>query len=192
MIDIEIFITSEFVEDGELIEGNDDLFWAVMGGSPGNYGILTHVRIRPLHDKDYPDSRMMKFSTSYTPEKHWALQTILAEMSSDLELPRNLDYALTIMGSNVPNFAGARFFDMAKSAGMHFLFKLCLLKVTITGRQLNEDEEMMHRHGEEYGDGVVWAEEGSGSFFHLMEGNVPASILNRPQNSSITVYVKVR
>ena len=51
---------------------------------------------------------------------------------------------------------------------------------------------MMHRNGEEYGDGVLWAEEGSGSFFHLMEGNVLASILNGPQNFRITVYVKVR
>ena len=116
--------------------------------------------------------------------EHRALQTISAEMSSDPELPRHLDYCLTIMGRNVPNFAGARFFDMADSAGRYFQ-KSLLLKNTITGKQLNEDQEMMHRHGEEYGDGVVWAEEGSGSFYHLMDGNVPVSVLDRPLNSRI-------
>ena len=58
-------------EGVELIKNNDELFWAVMGGSPGNFGILTHVTFRPLHDKDYPDSRMMKFTIPYTAkERH--------------------------------------------------------------------------------------------------------------------------
>ena len=38
----------------ETSEENNDLFWAVMGGSPGNYGIITHYIFQPLHDKDYP------------------------------------------------------------------------------------------------------------------------------------------
>ena len=51
---------------------------------------------------------------------------------------------------------------------------------------------MMHHHGEKYGDGVAWAEEGEGSFYNLMDGAVPASIMDRPLNSRVTVWVKVR
>ena len=47
-------------------------------------------------------------------------------------------------------------------------------------------------HGEEYGDGVPWAEEGQGSFYYLLDGAVPASIMDRPLNSRVTVWVKVR
>ena len=90
----------------------------MIGGSPGNYGILTHVRIRPLHDKDYPDSRMMKFITRYTPEKHRALQTIHSEMSGDPELPKNFQFKITIMGRRTPAFSGAKFFDLTIAKGM--------------------------------------------------------------------------
>ena len=70
---VDRFVCSELAkkEGVELIKNNDELFWAVMGGSPGNFGILTHVTFRPLHDKDYPDSRMMKFTIPYTAkERH--------------------------------------------------------------------------------------------------------------------------
>ena len=114
------FLTSELVGADQLIPGNDDLFWAVMGGSPGNFGILTHVRIRPLHDKDYPDSRMMHFMTEYTPEKHHALESILAEMNGDPELPKNFNFCLTIMGPQVPMFHGPKVFEKMNKAGTSF------------------------------------------------------------------------
>ena len=72
------------------------MFWAVLGGSPGNFGILTHIQIRPLHDDDYPDSRMMKALTPYTKDKLEKCLQILAEMSDDENLPRNFDYSVTV------------------------------------------------------------------------------------------------
>ena len=111
------FPPSEFASADQWIDGNDDLFWAVMGGSPGNFGILTHVRVRPLHDKDYPDSRMMHAMTDYTPEKHRALESILAEMSSDPELPKNYNYMLTIMGPQPPLFDGPKVFEKKIESG---------------------------------------------------------------------------
>ena len=90
-------LNSEVVSADQLIPGNDDLFRAVMGGSPGNFGILTHVRIRPLHDKDYPDSRMMKFLTDYTPDSHRAVTAVLAEMTGKTELPQNYNYGVTVI-----------------------------------------------------------------------------------------------
>jgi len=164
---------SEFAT-GDQIAGNDDLFWAVLGGSPGNFGILTHVRIRPLHDKDYPDSRMMMFITPYTPEKHRALQTIHSEMSGDPELPKNFQFMITIMGRKIPTFSGAEFFDLSIEEG----------------KELNEDEKMMHMHGEQYGDGVPWAEEGKGSVFFMMDGEIPVNMTKSAPFSPILVYVK--
>ena len=111
------FPPSEFASANQWIDGNDDLFWAVMGGSPGNFGILTHVRIRPLHDKDYPDSRMMHAMTDYTPEKHRALESIWAEMSSDPELPRNYNCTLTILGPQSPMFDGPKIFEKKIKSG---------------------------------------------------------------------------
>ena len=100
-----------------MIPGNDDLFWAVLGGSPGNFGVLTHVRLRPHHDKDHPDSRMMYLFTPYTPEKHAALESIMAEMSDNKSLPSDFNYAVTILGKTVPGFHGPKYFNLREASG---------------------------------------------------------------------------
>ena len=94
------------------------MFWAVLGGSPGNFGILTHVRLRPRHDKDYPDSRMMNFATHYSPEKHHALESIKAEMSGDKSLASDYNYMITIMSCKNPLFHGPKYFNLKKASGI--------------------------------------------------------------------------
>jgi hypothetical protein len=37
-----------------------DLFFAVLGGSPGNFGIVTRVYLNLLHDSDHPNARGLK------------------------------------------------------------------------------------------------------------------------------------
>ena len=96
---------------------NDELFWAVMGGSPGNFGILTHVTLRPLHDRDYPDSRMMKFTTPYTADKHRKLEVLMAEINDEVDLPRNYDLMYTIMGKRVPAGTRPKFFELIEEGG---------------------------------------------------------------------------
>ena len=56
------------------------------------------------------------------------------------------------------------------------------------GKKLNEDEEMMHNYGEQYGDGVEWAEKGQGSLYYLMNGRLPSSTVSVEQ---ILVYFTV-
>ena len=106
---IYIFLSySDIANPEDLIDGNDDLFWAVMGGSPGNFGILTHILYRPLHDEDYPNSRMMKAVTKYSKEKHIALETIMAELTKDEELPKNYGFLFTILGPRFTSLLGPR------------------------------------------------------------------------------------
>ena len=113
-----------------LIDGNDDLFWAVMGGSPGCFGVVTHVLFCPMHDKDYPDSRMMKTMTLYTQEKHQKLEQLLAEAADDPDFPRNFDCTITVMTDRSLSFETKDSFEKR-------------------GETLNLDEYMMFQHPEQ-------------------------------------------
>ena len=126
-------------QDVENYNYNDDLFWAVMGGSPGNYGILTHLEIRPLHDKAYPSSHGMKATTYYTKEKLEKCVQVMAEMSDNQELPGNFDYCITVMTD-------------AKNS---FYFKQYMQNEN----ELTLDEKMLLHYPEQYADGIPWAEE---------------------------------
>src|SRR5207237_3938654 len=39
---------------------NPELFYAILGGSPGNFGVLTHFTIEVHRDSDYNGSRGLK------------------------------------------------------------------------------------------------------------------------------------
>jgi hypothetical protein len=150
------FAPKDLEPDCKLSKENNDLFWAVLGGSPGNFGILTHVLISPLHDEDYPDSRMMKVLTTYTKDKLENCLQILAEMSDDDNLPRNFDYSVTVF----------------TNSSMAFYTKHAYEHSNKTHEALNLDEKMILDYPEQYGDGVPWAEEGklatTGRPVHLM------------------------
>ena len=126
--------------DAATVEENDDLFWAVLGGSPGNYGVLTHLHVRPFHDDDYPDSRGMKVYTPYTKEKLEKCAQILAEMSDNSEFPRDFDYGIIVLT------------DITNSFYFHNAFKH-------EKENLGIDAKMMLEYPEQYGDGVPQAED---------------------------------
>jgi hypothetical protein len=131
---------------------NDDLFWAVMGGSPGNYGVLTHLQMRPLHDDKYPDSRAMRVFTPYTKEKMDKLLQVMTEMSDDPDFPRNFDYCLNLQTDIENSFYFKRGFEVK--------WVLEDGRWVKEGQTLTRDEEMLLYHPEQYTDGVPWAEEG--------------------------------
>ena len=64
------------------------------------------------------------------------------------------------------------------------------------GKKLNEDEAMMYRHGDEYGDGVPWAANGTGSLYHMVDGLgpfwiIPETILKIFMKPQILIYFSV-
>eukprot|EP00978_Attheya_sp_CCMP212_P018876 scaffold52172_cov48-Attheya_sp.AAC.1 len=58
-------------------EDDKDLYWAVLGGSPGAFGVTTNLIFHPLKDADYPNSTGWATGTLHTPEKMKAVLAIL-------------------------------------------------------------------------------------------------------------------
>ncbi|KAG9244444.1 hypothetical protein BJ878DRAFT_69493 [Calycina marina] len=81
-------------------ESDLELFSALLGGSPGNLGIITHITLKVHRDKDYSGSRGIKALYWYDPNTLERLLTILAAMSDDVDFPRNYDLCLSVLSSS--------------------------------------------------------------------------------------------
>ena len=60
--------TKKTVAVDSAVQADRDLFFAVLGGGPGNYGIVTHITIRPRKDTDHKYSRALKQVIPYDPK----------------------------------------------------------------------------------------------------------------------------
>eukprot|EP01038_Epipyxis_sp_PR26KG_P016445 gene16445-22428_t len=74
-----------------------ELFYAAFGGSPGNFGIVTHLIMEPLKDEDYPNSRALNYFGLYDRKTVDNLLTKMTQMADDDELPRDVDYTVTVI-----------------------------------------------------------------------------------------------
>ncbi|CAG8668777.1 17641_t:CDS:2, partial [Racocetra fulgida] len=81
---------------------DQDLFFAVLGGSPGNFGVLTHVTLDVFRDEDYPNSRGLRAEYPYSRQRLKALLDIMVEMVEDENFPADYDYCITV--SSEPKF----------------------------------------------------------------------------------------
>lgn len=77
-----------------------ELFHALLGGSPGNLGVVTHFTLKVHLDRDYAGSYGFKSLYWYTPETLNRLTDIAVEMAEDEDLPRNYDYIINITSSS--------------------------------------------------------------------------------------------
>ena len=85
----------------EVTKSNDpELFWALLGGSPGNLGVITHFTLRVHRDRDYEGSMGMKALYWYDPQTLERLVNILVEMSDDPDFPRNYDFCISVLSSS--------------------------------------------------------------------------------------------
>jgi hypothetical protein len=90
--------------EGEIREvtraASPELFYGILGGSPGNFGVLTHFTIEVNRDSDYKGSRGLKALYWYDPKTLKRLLDILVEMSDDENFPRNYDLCVSVLSSS--------------------------------------------------------------------------------------------
>ncbi len=73
-----------------------ELFWAVFGAGPGNFGVLTHITVRPGRDEDHPDSRAYRRVVPYEKGRDAWLLVELGEIVQEFErAPRGYDICIT-------------------------------------------------------------------------------------------------
>lgn len=85
----------------EITKASDpELFYAFLGGSPGNLGVLTHFTIEVNRDSNYQGSRGMKVLYLYNPKILKRLLDILVKMSDDENFPRNYDLCVSVLSSS--------------------------------------------------------------------------------------------
>ncbi len=85
-----------------------DLYWAVLGGSPGAFGIVTRVFFRPLRDADHTRSRGLKFLVPYDNNRLRSVLDVMAELAAEDDLAADHDLTVTVLGAPQVNPPWAR------------------------------------------------------------------------------------
>ncbi|KAG0066329.1 hypothetical protein BGZ92_005361 [Podila epicladia] len=77
-----------------------DLFYAILGGSPGNFGVVTDVTLTVLKDEDYSGSRGFRAVFPYSDATLERLLNVMLDMDDTPSTPGDYDYCLSMM--NMP------------------------------------------------------------------------------------------
>lgn len=81
---------------------NDDVFFAVLGGSKGgDFGIVTHWEFSPLRDADYPNSACYSFMWFWSRDKMQRVVEHLEKLTAlcaSGEIPSDYEFMLSITG----------------------------------------------------------------------------------------------
>ena len=97
----EIFLadgTKKSVAADSRSQADKDLFFAVLGGGPGNYGIVTHITICPLKDSDHQYSRAFKQVIPYDPKCDHNVLVQLFNLVREWEnAPGDYDFCFTVV-----------------------------------------------------------------------------------------------
>jgi hypothetical protein len=100
VVSFEIFLadgTKKTIAVDSPLQADKDLFFAVLGGGPGNYGVVTHITIRPLKDSDHNNARAFKQVIPYDPEvDHGVLVKLFDLVQQWDKAPGDYDFSFTV------------------------------------------------------------------------------------------------
>ncbi|PNP39200.1 hypothetical protein TGAMA5MH_08877 [Trichoderma gamsii] len=86
---------------GELVtvtkETHPDLFFGLLGGSPGNIGVLTHFTVEVQDDNKYKGSKGLWMAFHYHQDTLKELLDILVEKGEDPNFPRSYDFTVNVV-----------------------------------------------------------------------------------------------
>lgn len=77
-----------------------ELFYAILGGSPGNLCVITHFTLEVHRDEDHKGSRGVKSIYWYDTKTLNRLLDLLVQMSDDDSFPRNYDLCISVLSSS--------------------------------------------------------------------------------------------
>ena len=81
-------------------QSDPELFYGLLGGSPGNFGIITHFTINVHQDKDHIGSRGVKSIYWYDTKTLKRLLDVIVEMAENPDFPPNYDYCVSVLSSS--------------------------------------------------------------------------------------------
>ncbi|CAO3566095.1 unnamed protein product [Mortierella alpina] len=73
------------------------LFRAILGGSPGNFGVVTHVTLNVLKDGDHPNSRGLRGLFLYTKERLQKILDVLVKQDDTEDTAGDYDLIVSLM-----------------------------------------------------------------------------------------------
>ena len=76
---------------------NDDLWFSVLGGSPGNFGIVVRLCIEVKHDNDYPNSKALFRFLNMRKDTIEKLLDVFANTNDDKNLSYNIEYSVMVL-----------------------------------------------------------------------------------------------
>ncbi|KAK1977023.1 FAD binding domain-containing protein [Colletotrichum cereale] len=89
-----------------------ELFWAILGGSPGNFGIITHYIVEVYKSQSYVtdvpginnsrNPQGIKALWLYNKDLLRTLLNVVAEMADDRSVPRGFDLCVSVLSQDFP------------------------------------------------------------------------------------------
>ncbi|CAG5158455.1 uncharacterized protein ALTATR162_LOCUS5088 [Alternaria atra] len=82
-------------------QSHPDLFYGFLGGSPGNFGVITHFKVELQEDVKHKGSKGLWMAFQYSEETLKYLLDILIEKSEDANFPRGYDFGVNVLSRNI-------------------------------------------------------------------------------------------